>query len=389
MPAAALLQATGRGTRRVTGHTGGYALLSERARRPAAALAAGFGLLAVILGIVEHDSVRQGAFDTRVDNWIIGLFGHRDELIIVMRELGSPLVVTICCLAVAGICALARRYRAALLVAITVPLASAITEFVGKPLTGRRFDGFLSYPSGHTTGICALAVAMIIVVAGPAARPVPAVLRWGLAVLAVAAVIDVILAVVAGQYHYVTDTIGAIGLCGAIGLGTALALDRLAEGRLAEGGLAGRRLATSRPARNPSGGDPVGTDMSAGHKITITPADARIEVSVGGQKLADSRRAVVLAESGLPPRYYLPREDVRTDLLRPTSTESTCPFKGQAAYWSAEVGGEEHPDIVWSYESPIPEAAGIAGLMCFWTERGAQVTVDGVPAAGASAVSPH
>jgi uncharacterized protein (DUF427 family) len=44
---------------------------------------------------------------------------------------------------------------------------------------------------------------------------------------------------------------------------------------------------------------------------------------------------------------------------------------------------------VWSYESPIPEAAGIAGLMCFWTERGAQVTVDGVPAAGASAVSPH
>ena len=185
------------------------------------------------------------------------------------------------------------------------------------------------------------------------------------------------MAVVAGKYHYFTDTIGAVGVAGATGLGTALGLDWLAA------------RWNLRNLRNLRGGDRVGTGMSAGHKITITPADARIEVSVGGQKLADSRRAVVLAETGLPPRYYLPREDVRTDLLRPTSTESTCPFKGQAAYWSAEAGGEVHPDIVWSYESPIPEAAGIAGLMCFWTERGAQVTVDGVPAAGASAVSPH
>ncbi|HEU5416468.1 MAG TPA: DUF427 domain-containing protein [Streptosporangiaceae bacterium] len=360
----------------------GYALLSDRARRPAAVLAAGCTVLAVVLGIVEHDSVRQGAFDTRVDNWIIGLFGHRDELIIVMRELGSPLVVTIVCAVIAGACALARRYRAALLVVITVPLASVITEFVGKPLVGRRFVGFLSYPSGHTTGIGALAVALIIVVAGPSARPLAAALRWALAVLAVAAVIDVILAVVAGQYHYFTDTIGAIGVSGATGLGTALALDRLAVLRAARQEAAGA-------ARNPSGGQPVGTGMSAGHKITITPSEARIEVSVGGQKLADSRRAVVLAETGLPPRYYLPREDVRTDLLKPTSTESTCPFKGQAAYWSAEAGGEVHPDIVWSYESPIPGAEGIAGLMCFWTERGAEVTVDGAPAAGASAVSPH
>jgi uncharacterized protein (DUF427 family)/membrane-associated phospholipid phosphatase len=364
---------------------GGYALLSDRARRPAAALAAGLAAVAVILGIVGHDSVRQGQFDTRVDNWMIGLFGHRDELIIVMRELGSPLVVTILCVVAAGICALARRYRAALLVACTVPLASAITEFAGKPLVGRRFDGFLSYPSGHVTGICALAAALIIVAAGPSARPLPAVIRWELPVLAVAAVIDVLLAVVAGQYHYFTDTIGAVGVAGATGLGTALALDRLAARRagLSPGGQ------PAPASRNPGGAGPVGTDMSTGHKITITPSEARVEVSVGGEKLADSRRAVLLSEGALPPRYYLPREDVRTDLLRPTSTESTCPYKGQASYWSAEVGGEVHPDIVWSYPSPIPEAEGIAGLLCFWAERGAQITVDGVPAAGASAPSPH
>jgi uncharacterized protein (DUF427 family) len=350
------------------------ALLSDAARRPAALLAAGGTILAVVLAIVGHDSVRQGAFDTWVDNWIIGLFGHRDKLIIVMRELGSPLVVTVLCVVAAAVCVLTRRYGAALLVAITVPLASGITEVVGKPLTGRRFDSFLSYPSGHVTGICALAVVLLIVVGGPSARRLPAAVRWGVAVLAVAAVIDVILAVVAGQYHYFTDTIGAIGVAAATGLGTALALDRLAR---------------VRGVRNPGDGNLVDPGMSSGHKITITPSDARIEVSVGGQQLADSRRAVVLAETGLAPRYYLPREDVRTDLLQPTSTESTCPFKGQAAYWSAEVGGEVHPDIVWSYESPIPEADGIAGLMCFWTERGAEVTVDGVPAEGSAAVSPH
>ena len=117
--------------------------------------------------------------------------------------------------------------------------------------------------------------------------------------------------------------------------------------------------------------------MTSGHQITITPASAHIEVTVDGEKLAESSRAVILEETGLPARYYLPREDVRTDLLRATATQSTCPYKGQAAYWSAEVAGQVHDDIVWSYESPIPEAAGIAGLMCFWTERGANLTVDG------------
>jgi uncharacterized protein (DUF427 family) len=117
--------------------------------------------------------------------------------------------------------------------------------------------------------------------------------------------------------------------------------------------------------------------MTSGHQITITPANAHIEVTVDGEKLAESSRAVILEETGLPARYYLPREDVRTDLLRPTATQSTCPYKGQATYWSAEVGGQVHEDIVWAYDSPIPEAAGIAGLMCFWTERGASLIVDG------------
>jgi uncharacterized protein (DUF427 family) len=116
--------------------------------------------------------------------------------------------------------------------------------------------------------------------------------------------------------------------------------------------------------------------MTSGHQITITPADAHIVVTLGGEKLADTDKAVVLAETGLPPRYYLPREDVRTQLLTPTASHTTCPYKGQANYWSAQAGGQVHEDVVWSYESPIPEAAGIAGLMCFYNDR-VQLTVDG------------
>jgi uncharacterized protein (DUF427 family) len=116
--------------------------------------------------------------------------------------------------------------------------------------------------------------------------------------------------------------------------------------------------------------------MATGHTIKVYPASLHVEVSINGEKLAESDRPVLLDETGLPTRYYLPREDVRTELLRPTSTKTTCPFKGEASYWSAEVSGEVYDDLVWSYESPIPQAEGIAGLMCFYPER-VKLTVDG------------
>jgi uncharacterized protein (DUF427 family) len=121
--------------------------------------------------------------------------------------------------------------------------------------------------------------------------------------------------------------------------------------------------------RNPRGGWVVVAGMASGHTITITPAERHIEVTVGGQTLASSDRALRLDETGSPARYYLPREDVRTDLLQPTAQHTTCPYKGEASYWSAQVGGEAYPNLVWSYETPIPGAEQIAGLMCFYNER--------------------
>ena len=76
------------------------------------------------------------------------------------------------------------------------------------------------------------------------------------------------------------------------------------------------------------------------------------------------------------PRFYIPRDDVQMDLLRPTSFHTTCPFKGEASYWSADIGGQTHDGIVWAYEAPIPAAAEIAGYLSFYPNR-TEVTVDG------------
>ena len=109
--------------------------------------------------------------------------------------------------------------------------------------------------------------------------------------------------------------------------------------------------------------------MSNGHKITISPAGQHVQISLGGVKLAESDRALLLTETGSRARYYLPRADVRTEYLRPTATKTTCPFKGEASYWSVVLDGEVHEDLVWSYETPIPTVDDIAGLLCFYAER--------------------
>jgi uncharacterized protein (DUF427 family) len=109
--------------------------------------------------------------------------------------------------------------------------------------------------------------------------------------------------------------------------------------------------------------------MNPGHTITITPTDLHVEVRVDGTLIAASDHPVVLEETGLPARYYLPRDDVRMDLLRPTSFSTTCPFKGDASYWTLELDGTTHDGIVWSYEHPIPGAEGITGLLSFYNDR--------------------
>lgn len=106
--------------------------------------------------------------------------------------------------------------------------------------------------------------------------------------------------------------------------------------------------------------------MTSTHAVTTEPATHTVEVRVAGQVVARSKRAVQLHETGLPDRWYLPVEDVHMELLEPTQTTSTCPYKGHASYWSVRIGDQTYHDVVWSYADPIPSAQQIAGLLAFW-----------------------
>lgn len=114
-------------------------------------------------------------------------------------------------------------------------------------------------------------------------------------------------------------------------------------------------------------------------RIDALASSRHVRVVVAGEVVAESRRPVVLFETGLPPRYYLPLPDVRMDLLRRTRTTSQCPYKGEASYWSVVVRGRVLDDVVWCYPTPLPESLAIAGLVAFWPEKSGdlELYVDG------------
>ncbi len=86
-------------------------------------------------------------------------------------------------------------------------------------------------------------------------------------------------------------------------------------------------------------------------------------------KLADTRRPTILYETGAPIRYYIPKPDVRMDLLEPTDNRTGCAYKGFARYWSLTVGEITCENIAWSYPMPIADCAKIAGLVAFYNEQ--------------------
>ena len=104
-------------------------------------------------------------------------------------------------------------------------------------------------------------------------------------------------------------------------------------------------------------------------RVDILAGSRRVRVEVDGVTVAESDQPRLLFETGLPPRYYLPLSGVRMDLLRPSATESHCPYKGTATYWTLEVNGRTYDDFVWIYRSPLPESQKIAGLACFYNEK--------------------
>jgi uncharacterized protein (DUF427 family) len=108
-------------------------------------------------------------------------------------------------------------------------------------------------------------------------------------------------------------------------------------------------------------------DTKRAHRITTRPSHKHVRVEGSdGTVLAETDRAVELEETGLPTRYYIPRDDVRVELLEPSDTTSHCPFKGDATYFSAPGA----KDAFWIYQDPSEEAAEpVTGLLAPWPGR--------------------
>ena len=108
-------------------------------------------------------------------------------------------------------------------------------------------------------------------------------------------------------------------------------------------------------------------------RMTLKPADKPLRAVFGGATVAESDAALVLAETGCPPRIYFPPGSVRMDLLTPTEHKSHCPWKGDAAYWTLTAGGKTLENAAWAYPEPLAELAAIKDYVSFYEA----VTVEG------------
>jgi uncharacterized protein (DUF427 family) len=113
------------------------------------------------------------------------------------------------------------------------------------------------------------------------------------------------------------------------------------------------------------------------HRVDVLNSSRHVRVTVDGELIAETTRPRLLFETSLPVRYYIPRLDVRMELLKPSTTTSRCPYKGVASYWSVQAGDTVHEDLAWSYNFPIPECPKIESLIAFFNER-VDLDVDGV-----------
>jgi uncharacterized protein (DUF427 family) len=105
------------------------------------------------------------------------------------------------------------------------------------------------------------------------------------------------------------------------------------------------------------------------HPMTIEPNTGRVVVAFAGETIADSTEAMALRESDYPPVFYVPRDDVKMELLTRTDHATHCPYKGDASYFTIDANGRSAQNAVWSYEDPYPAAATIKQYLAFYPDR--------------------
>jgi uncharacterized protein (DUF427 family) len=101
------------------------------------------------------------------------------------------------------------------------------------------------------------------------------------------------------------------------------------------------------------------------HRVDVRRSSRPVRVLLGDTVLAETTRPLLLSETGLPNRFYLPAEDVRQDLLEPSDTHTVCQYKGTASYWSVTANGRKLTDAVWSYPQAEGDAAAVTGYLSF------------------------
>ena len=112
------------------------------------------------------------------------------------------------------------------------------------------------------------------------------------------------------------------------------------------------------------------------HRVDVRPSSRHVEIFAGDELIAETHRPLVLAETGLPLRFYLSPDEVKVP-LEPTATSTHCPYKGDARYWTLRLGdGRELTDAAWGYDEPLPESSRIAGKVSLLHDD-LRIVVDG------------
>ena len=139
-----------------------------------------------------------------------------------------------------------------------------------------------------------------------------------------------------------------------------------------EPGLGGRVVLEWEPFEWLEEDEPVmGHPRDPFKRIDVLRSDRHVRVEVKKATVAESFRSLMLIETGLPVRWYLPRADVQSDALRPSDKHTVCAYKGVASYLSVEGA----PDVAWCYPDPLNDALPVKDSICFWSP--ARVYVDG------------
>jgi len=112
-------------------------------------------------------------------------------------------------------------------------------------------------------------------------------------------------------------------------------------------------------------------------RVDVLPSTRHIEVKIDGITVADTHNPTLLLETLLPTRYYMPKTALKWEYLEDSKTITKCPYKGEANYYSVNIKGKKHEDVIWWYKYPASESLGIIGLACFYNSK-VDIYIDGV-----------